>query len=403
MKRSPRPAWIVACVFWAHLGCAGPPFAAPAAASELDLYVSPTGSDADAGTQAAPLRTILAASRRAQPGTTVHVAPGIYEGSFKTTASGTASSPVHYVSDTKWGAKIVPPPDSPSEAAWDNRGAYVVIDGFEVDGTVSLGGIRWREGIYTAGSHSIVRNNHVHNVAWDVPNDSHGGGGIMGDGYYGGTEIVIVANVVHDIGPADAGFIHGIYMATSGSAINNLEYRAGGYGIHLWHDANHVTIANNTVFNNDSGGIMIGGGNYYHTNGPADYIFVLNNIVYRNRKFGIEEHGRTGRHNFYSNNLVYENEKDWVLHNGLAAYNTVKMDPKFVNFVATGGGDYHLAADSPAIDAGTATNAPADDLDGRARPQGAAHDIGAYEFATPPITEHRRIRSDQAPNMTPSE
>jgi hypothetical protein len=42
-------------------------------------------------------------------------------------------------------------------------------------------------------------------------------------------------------------------------------------------------------------------------------------------------------------------------------------------------GDYHLAAGSPAIDAGTAHGAPALDLEGRSRPCGAGIDVGAYE------------------------
>jgi hypothetical protein len=57
-------------------------------------------------------------------------------------------------------------------------------------------------------------------------------------------------------------------------------------------------------------------------------------------------------------------------------------DPRFVN---PSGGDFHVLAGSPLIDAGTAdsANGPTD-LDGRARTIGTAPDIGAYEFAPPP-------------------
>ncbi len=42
--------------------------------------------------------------------------------------------------------------------------------------------------------------------------------------------------------------------------------------------------------------------------------------------------------------------------------------------------DLHLRADSPAIDAGTCTGAPATDFDGDTRPAGTTCDIGADEF-----------------------
>jgi len=44
------------------------------------------------------------------------------------------------------------------------------------------------------------------------------------------------------------------------------------------------------------------------------------------------------------------------------------------------GDDYHLLQNAPAVDLGTATNAPNVDLDGNARPYGPGHDIGAYEW-----------------------
>lgn len=51
-------------------------------------------------------------------------------------------------------------------------------------------------------------------------------------------------------------------------------------------------------------------------------------------------------------------------------------DPKFVN---SKNGDFHLVPGSPAVDAGAAMNLNTDH-DGAARPQGSAHDIGAYEL-----------------------
>jgi hypothetical protein len=45
--------------------------------------------------------------------------------------------------------------------------------------------------------------------------------------------------------------------------------------------------------------------------------------------------------------------------------------------------DFHLKTGSPALDAGTATDAPSYDVDGNPRPVGAGFDIGAYESQLP--------------------
>jgi len=55
------------------------------------------------------------------------------------------------------------------------------------------------------------------------------------------------------------------------------------------------------------------------------------------------------------------------------------VDPMFVDYDGSPGGDYRLRDGSPAIDAGTTIEGVDDDHDGNARPDGGSHDIGAYE------------------------
>lgn len=356
------------------------------------LYVSAAGVDANPGTADRPVRSIARAAELAKPGTVVHVAPGTYEGGFQTAASGTAEAPIVYLSEVPGAARIVPPADSRKQEAWDNRGADVVIDGFEIDGSAYRGGKPWLFGVYTTGSRSVVRNTKVHDIARDAAamraanTGNQGGAGIMGDSYYGGLDITISGNTVYNIGPAEvsSNLVHGVYMATRGTVLNNLIYQVVGDGISTWHDATEVKILNNTVFQARGAGILVGAGDFYKRNGPHDGSRIANNLVYDNTK-GIEEGGAVGTRNAYTHNLVYGNRTDWRLRVGRAEA-TVAADPRFVRYDRLGGGDYRLAPGSPAIDAGTPAAAPAIDLDGVARPQNRGVDIGAYERAGPTKT-----------------
>ncbi len=350
-------------------------------AAPADLYVSPSGSDSNAGTQSAPFKTIIQASRAAKPGVTIRVAPGVYAGGFQTTASGTAEARIRYLSTTRFGAKIVPPASSSNTRAWDNRGSYVDIEGFEVDGSKPQAGTQWLNGIYTAGSYATVRGNYVHHIAKTVPCASSGGG-IGSDSYYKGIANDVVGNIVHDVGPTACDLYLGIYINSAQSkVVNNLIYNISNAGIRLWHDATNNLVANNTVFNSGIGVVVSGNGGYLGT-APNDYTRVANNIIYDNASYGIQEVGSTGTHNSYPFNLVYKNRGyNFMLNNGLQALGTVNADPQFVNYIRTGGGDYHPATTSPAVRAALPAAAPTTDLEGTVRSSTTGFDIGALQRA----------------------
>ena len=122
----------------------------------------------------------------------------------------------------------------------------------------------------------------------------------------------------------------------------------GGAAILMWHDAQNVVVSNNTV-SGATTGILIGGGDNYHTTGPNDYTTVHNNIVFDNT-YGISEKGTTGVHNSYRNNLVFQSAvADWALRNGLRHAGTVAQAPQFVNYARNGAPDFRLKSSSPAI------------------------------------------------------
>lgn len=355
-----------------------PPEPPLAPETEFHLYVAANGADSNSGTEQAPFRSIARAAQAARPGTTVHVAPGSYPGGFQTAASGTAKARIYYVSTRRWGARIVPPLDANAPAAWDNRGNYIDIVGFEVDGTVFRGGTKWSNGIYSAGSHDVIRGNHVHHIATTADCSSAGGAGIGIGSYYRGVRSDVVGNIVHDIGPAGCRFIQGIAIETSGSVKNNVVYRVSEAAIHLWRDADRVIVANNTVSGSNTG-IVVGGGDFYHTMGPDDHTRVSNNIVFDNQ-VGIAEQGATGRNNSYRNNLVSHNvDGDWRLGSGMTHTGTVDAPPEFLAYSRSGTPDFRLSSTSPAIGRGLADDAHPNDLRGAARNAVTGIDIGAYQ------------------------
>jgi hypothetical protein len=372
-----------------------------------ELFVAPDGLDSNPGTRTAPLRSLARAAQLVAPGVIVNVLPGTYAGGLRTTVDGLPDARIVFRSTRRWGARIVPPAalrtnssanssaDPNGRMAWDNRASYIDIEGFEVDGSAPPGeageiATPWRIGIYSGGSHDRILGNHVHDIATKAPCDSGGGSGIGVDSYYRGKDSEVNGNSVHDIGPPGCRYVQGIYFATTGSIRNNIVYRVAEAGIHLWHDAREVVIANNTVAASNTG-ILVGGGDFYHTQGPDDHTRVFNNIVFDNR-YGISEQGATGPHNSYRNNLVFKNsERDWQLAKGMLHSGTVAQAPHFVDYRSEyrrdGTPDFRLAAHSPAIGRGldpdTRSGADAGgdgpDFNDKTRARAAAVDIGACQ------------------------
>lgn len=347
------------------------------APSTYHLYVSPNGSDSNAGTMQSPFRTLGRAVKSVKPSTTVHVAPGTYRENVSTTVHGTAAGRIRYVSDVKWGAKLI---GTGKEAQWDNKGNYTDISGFDISGS-------GRQGIVNWGSYTLVSGNHIHDIKVSGGCNGSGGAGVV-NANYSGSDGEIIGNVVHDIGvPGKCNGVQGIYSSNKRAKImNNIVYRVSSYGIHLWHAATDTIIANNTVFANGSnkmgGGIVTGVGD-----SPGGVVLnnthVINNIVYKNPAAGIKQYCYSGKScigstNTTANNLVYGNGSAISLRVG-SATGTVSADPQFLQYNPAGTGDYRLKSGSPGVNRGTANRAPSYDRVGVQRPLGGQHDIGAYE------------------------
>jgi hypothetical protein len=372
-------AFAIAALFGANRAQAADSVTVAAAAAQTSiyhLYVSPSGSDSNSGSAQAPFRTIGKAASVAKPSTTVHVAAGTY-GNVTNSKSGTVAGRLRFVSDTKWAAKIV---GTGTESHFNNTGSYVDIVGFDISGTGRLG-------IVNYGSFTSIEGNHVHDLKISGGCNGDGGAGIV-DANYTATDDDIIGNVVHDIGkPGACNGVQGIYHSNKrGHIYNNIVYRVSAWGIHLWHAASDVMIANNTVFRNGSasmgGGMEVGSGD-----APGGIVVqnthVVNNIIFDNPGSSFAHYCYSGvscigSTNTMENNLVYGNGRAAALKSGTAV-GTVAADPQFVNYIAAGGGDYSLKSTSPAVNKGATHFAPGYDINGKARPLGAALDMGAYE------------------------
>lgn len=346
------------------------------AMAATNIYVSPTGSDSNPGTQSAPVKTITRADALASAGSTIHVASGTYYVSASglnnagiiTRKSGTASARIRFVSDVKWGAKIVV---SGTGITWDSRGSYVDIDGFQITGS-------GRHGLLASGANLTFKNNYIHDLT--VSGGCNGSGGAAIDTYGPVGNVLIDRNIVRNIGYRYIGScntIQGIYIANANNVVtNNIVSGVAMAGIQQWHGATASTIVNNTTFHNKIG-ILLGQGDAGTTSGSANN-YVANNIVYDNVAYGIIEMGLMGGNNRYANNLVARSGTSWKVKGSVSG--SISSDPLFKNYLANGTGDYRVYSSSPAIDRGTSSKAPTIDFAGVARPRGAAIDVGAYEY-----------------------
>jgi parallel beta helix pectate lyase-like protein len=235
--------------------------------------------------------------------------------------------------------------------------------------------------------------NRVHDLA--VPcldGGGNGGSGISagsGRSEYDGHDLLVAENVVSRIGTGaldgECRLVHGIYASVPRvTIVNNIVHHAVGDGISSWHAASDLTISNNLSADNGGAGILVGSGDSGATGEGNVRTQVTNNVVHRNARTGIIE-SSDGEHpvgpgNRYLNNLLSENGGGdgglLVRRGGSLVSENVEAGPRFTD---PSGEAYRLAAGSPAIDAGTCAGAPSSSIDGVARPQGSAVDIGPYE------------------------
>ena len=362
------------------------------------IYVSTTGNDLTGnGSSSTPYLTITKAASVAVAGNVVYVLPGTYNENVVINVSGTINKRIKFVSTTRWGAKIVAA-SSAAILAMDGP-SYVDIIGFDMSGTNSVNGIDLSDQSTIPYGINILYN-YIHDVATIRTDDVNGAAIAFQDHSGEMRNSQVIGNVINNIGnptyKGTYGHLQGIYVANGAVIQNNIVSNVQcGWGIQAYTMAGYCKVTNNTVFNNQRGGIVIGG----ETGSSLyDYFTVANNIVINNGAGvhyygGITTYGPLSVANsVYKNNLMFGNDPGNFSYSGGASVHPAtsgtvtsgSTSSVFVNYQSDGTGDYHLKAGSEAIDAGTSTGAisncfPSFDYDGNPR-VGSAIDIGAFEY-----------------------
>lgn len=398
------------------------------AAGAADYYVAPGGSDAADGlAPGTAWATLQHAADTVAPGDTVHVADGNYAG-FDVRVTASELAPVTFVADGPAVQIVADNPVTPDGINIENA-SWVTVDGFVVNGRTRTGirtavsdhvtirncrcgdNGKWgiltgfvddvliennetygsidEHGIYVSnsGDRPVIRGNHSHD---NRANGIHMNGdeSLGGDGLI--SNALVENNVIHGNG---VGGGSGINMdgVTDSVVRNNLLYDNHSSGISLYRidgatGSTGNLVINNTVINASNGRWCV------NINNGSTGNTLRNNILYNLHPFrGVividasSTAGFSSDHNSLMDRMSPDGDATIL---DLADWQALGYDQN--SFVATPvahfvnpASDFHLLPTSPAIDAGTSTDAPGTDIEGGARPVGAGHDLGAYESQLP--------------------
>ncbi|HZV68842.1 MAG TPA: right-handed parallel beta-helix repeat-containing protein [Saprospiraceae bacterium] len=248
-------------------------------------------------------------------------------------------------------------------------------------------------GIYVSNSsdRSIIRYNICHH-------NNRGGIQINADESQGGdgisTDPEIYGNVIYENGAAGGAAIN-LDGVQSAFIYNNLLYENHATGIALFREDGaqpsiNAVVVHNTIVNAANGRWCI-----LAVNGSSGAQVYNNILIHQGTNPSLPRGsialdpdavpGFASDYNMVINKLSKVGDGAFVT---LATWKTYGYDEHsflagpVANIFITPGSDYHLLTNSPAVDAGSSTFSFGvnTDIEGIIRPQGAQHDIGAYEL-----------------------
>ena len=325
-----------------------PPVEEGTGGSGCALYGSPSGNDANKGTQQAPLKTVPALLSRLRAGQTACLASGSYEG-FTTRAGeshGGAGAPVTITSTD---------PQTPATIS----GRVVTMPGADYLAFTHLNftDSSTRGPSVTIGSaHTTWTNDDVtapNTICFEATEP----------GQYGPAEDTLIErDRVHNCGqpfrcatdakpcnvpPNNGYFIHGLYdLGIRTTARNSYFYEDSSKGV-LLRGGNGAVIEHNIIDGNGSGVIF---GDLSPEGDTVRWNIITNSggvCGECNLYFGIWTYGSVGAGNSAVKNDVFGNVSGNIgPHEGVTLAENVEVDPKFVNAAKH---DYTLELNSPVL------------------------------------------------------
>lgn len=235
-------------------------------AADNAYYVSPTGSDTNPGTAAAPFKTFAKANSMLTPGSTLYIYAGVYNQQLKITKSGTSSAGIAVQSV---GGTAVIDRQRLASAGLDIRASFVTVSGLAVKNSssicVNLAGSRITVNglfVYTCGSHGIQANNSTYIK-------------ILNSRVFN----TVTSNAARNL---SGGWGSAIKVRLSNSVLiqGNTIYRNYGEGLGL--RGVNITVRSNTVYDNFSVNIY----------SNSENVLIERNFVYCTPNSGFERSGQ---------------------------------------------------------------------------------------------------------------